>query len=256
MLEQIGGLDLPKQLIDKTDKFLSAIFGQSAKEIGELYADKIRYKRLKNQIEIFKKSIELLEQNGLSPKQLNLKTLVPLIENSSLEEDEILQTKWSILIANIASSPQSDLDPKLVKTLSQMTSLEARVLDSIYDIFINERKIIFDRAIEHKWNRYNTVDEISNERVKIRVDTINKKFEVGKEFIAISLENLITVGVIKYVEPEIEIVDDGSTGNISSKAKGDTDDLSFDLDLVANYYHSDDVYLTTYGKYFVQKCHL
>jgi hypothetical protein len=136
MKEIIESINLPKQILDKAEKLISTIFGPSAKELGELFADKIRYKRLRNQVVIFNKTADLLEKNNLQAKELKLKTLVPLIEQSSLEDDEFLQTKWANLIANMCSTPETGLEPKLVKTLSNLSSLEAQVLDFIYKTYI------------------------------------------------------------------------------------------------------------------------
>jgi len=118
MKEIFDSINLPKQILDKTEKLVSTIFGPSAKEIGELFADKIRYKRLRNQIAIFSKTADLLEKNNLKADELKLKTLVPLIEMSSLEDDDILQNKWANLVTNMCSTPEIGLEPKLVKTLS------------------------------------------------------------------------------------------------------------------------------------------
>jgi hypothetical protein len=254
MKEFLEGINLPKQLLDKTDKFLSTIFGPAAKEMGELYADKIRYKRLKNQVDILEKSMELMERNNLSPKQLNLKTLVPLIENSSLEDDELLQSKWANLIANIASSPETGLEPKLIKTLSQMSSLEARVLDFVYDYFLQERQQLFDRLIDSKWANYKSVEGIKPDRITIREDSIKKQFKLTEEFTIICIENLIALGIIKYEEPEIQIEDDGSKGNLENEDSKGEREVTLDFDLTANYSQSNDFKLTVYGKYFVENC--
>ena len=143
--EIIESLNLPKQILDKTEKLMATLFGSAAKEIGELFADKIRYGRMKNQIKTFKKTVELLEKNNLEARELNLKTLVPLIEKSSLEDEEFLQDKWANLIANISTTPESGFEPKLVKTLSNLSSLEAQAMDFIYDRFLFNRKEEFER---------------------------------------------------------------------------------------------------------------
>jgi len=105
---------------------MKTILGPAANEFGELLGDKVRFRRFKNEVKIFGKARKLVEDNNLDINQLNLKTVVPLIEKSSLEEDEDLQDKWSNLLANMASSPQSGLEPKLVATLSSLSSIEAK----------------------------------------------------------------------------------------------------------------------------------
>ena len=93
MKELIDGLNLPKQILDKTEKLLNTLFGEGFKEIGGIFGDRMRIKRLENQIKILDKANQIMEKNGLKPNQINLKVLVPLIEKSSLEEDEKLQEK-------------------------------------------------------------------------------------------------------------------------------------------------------------------
>ena len=53
MKEIIDGLNLPKQILDKTEKFMAKLFGSATTEYGEIFADKVRFRRLKNQIKIF-----------------------------------------------------------------------------------------------------------------------------------------------------------------------------------------------------------
>lgn len=253
MKELIENLNLPKQVIDKTDKFMTTLFGPSVKEIGELFADKIKYRRLKNQVKIFKRTTELLEENGLQARELNFKTLIPLIENSSLEEDELLQEKWSNLIANMASNPESGLEPKLVKTLSNLTSLEAQVLDFIYAFFKNRREKIFEESKNSKWRNYKSIDDIKLENITIKFSLIKERFKLNDEFAKICVDNLEALGLVKYEDPQIEIDKGFPSGEIVKERDGE-DKVEIDIDISASYINSDDVNLTTYGNYFIKQC--
>ena len=253
MKEIFESINLPKQLLDKTEKFVSTIFGPSAKELGELFADKIRYRRLKNQMIIFSKTADLLEKNDLEANELKLKTLVPLIEKSSLEDNELLQNKWVNLISNMCSTPETGLEPKLVKTLSNLSSLEAQVLDYIFDRFILERKRQFEKSKESKWLNYKTVEEIKTNYVVIKLTWIKEKFKLSDEFAKICVDNLVALGLLKYEEPEIEIENDSRNAEVKdNESMGQYVDL--DLDIYANYNQSDDFNLTTYGNYFINQC--
>ncbi len=249
MKEIIDNLNLPKQLLDKTEKLISTIFGPSAKELGELFADKIRYERLKNQVSIFSKTSNLLEKNNLQAKQLNLKTLVPLIEQSSLENDEILQMKWANLIANMCTSPETGLEPKLVKTLSNLSVLEAKVLDFIYKSFQDERLIKFEKSKDSKYTSYKTVDDIKFNYVCLKFDWVKREFNLTEEFTKICTDNLVALGLIRYEEPEIEI-----ENTSRNTVWNDKDGQYVDLDIYATYNQSDDFYLTSYGNYFINQC--
>ncbi|WP_293691587.1 MULTISPECIES: Abi-alpha family protein [unclassified Spirosoma] len=163
MKEIIQSLNLPKQVLDKTEELMKTLFGPATKELGELFADKMRYRRLKNQINIFNKTVQLLEQNNLKPKELKIKTLVLLLEECSLEEDELLQEKWANLLANIATSPENGLKPRLVKTLSSLNPLEAQILDFSFEETYKNRIEEYERR--KNWGRI--FDSITLEEIKI-----------------------------------------------------------------------------------------
>ena len=253
MKEIIEGLNLPKQILDKTEKFMTALFGPSAKEMSELFADKIRYRRLKNQIEIFNKTIELIDKNNIEVRELNLKTLVPLIEKSSLEDDVLLQNKWANLLANIASSPETGLEPKLVKTLSNLSALEAQVLDYCFNRFKLERERIFEESKKYKWLHYETINDVKLDRVIIKIDWVRDNFKLNDSFSKICIDNLSALGLIRYEQPEIEI-ETSRSKSVLKKDEENGEYVDLDLDVSANYSQSDDFNFSTYGLYFIEQC--
>lgn len=62
MKEIIESLNLPKQILDKTEKLMAKLFGPSIKEFGKLFADNVKFRRLKNQIKTLDKTRVLLEK--------------------------------------------------------------------------------------------------------------------------------------------------------------------------------------------------
>lgn len=254
--EIIKDLNLPKHVLDQVTALAKTLLGPAAKEFGELFADKVRYKRLSNQVTIFKKTAELLERNNLTPRELNLKTLVPLLEQSSLEEDEELQVKWANLIANLASSPENGLEPKLVKTLAQLSILEARVLDYAFQRFGTQRVARFEKnqASPHSWvEKYKSVEDVPIEFVVLSFDKMREQHSLTRQFAKIFIDNLVSLGLLRYEEPEIEIEDNGS----EAESEDDPDmgtEISLSLSLSANYQQSDNFTITEYGLYFVSQC--
>lgn len=249
MKEILEGINLPKQILDKTEKLISTIFGPAAKELGEFFADKIRYRRLKNQVTIFSKTAKLLDDNNLHASELKLKTLVPLIEKSSLEDDELLQNKWANLIANMCSTPETGFEPKLVKTLSNLSALEAQVMDYIYERFLQERITRFEKSKDSKYLKYKTIEDVKLDYVTIQLIWIKKHLELTEEFAKICTDNLVALGLIRYEEPEIEIENE-SRNTVEDDEMGQY----VDLNVYATYNQSDNFHLTTYGNYFVNQC--
>ncbi|GAB4036701.1 Abi-alpha family protein [Spirosoma jeollabukense] len=254
MKEIIQSLNLPKQILDKTEELMKTLFGPATKELGELFADKMRYRRLKNQISIFNKTVYLLEQNNLKPKELKLKTLVPLLEQCSLEENEELQEKWANLLTNIATSPENGLEPRLVKTLSNLTPLEAQILDFSFDEMHKNRAEALEQR--KKWGKpfiNDTLESIKLNSIIIRADNIKKRFKIDDQFISICIDNMILLGLLKYEDPEVEI-DNGSSNGELVENEDKKQKVELDLNVSASFNQSNDFKITPFGRYFVESC--
>ncbi len=251
----IEALNLPKQILDKTEKFMSILLGPSVNEYGELFADKVRFRRFKNQVKIFNKTREILEKNGLEPKELNLKTLVPLIEKSSIEEDELLQDKWANLISNIATTPENGLEPKLINTLSSLSSLEAKILDFIHEDFYIQQQLELARLLKRSFSsRKYTLKDIKLEDITIKFSKVEEHFKLNKEFTKIYIDNLESLGLLRFEEPEIEIDNGSTSADLNENEKDKSQSVDLDLDISAFYNSSDDFHITAYGNYFVNQC--
>lgn len=255
MKDIIESLNLPKQIFDKTSSFISKLFGSSINEFSELFADKVRFVRLKNQVKIFNKTRELLDKNGLEPRELNLKTLVPLIEKASLEDEELLQDKWANLIANISTTPENGLEPRLINTLASLSSLEAKILDFIYEDFDVQRKVRLARMLSIKFRRY-TEKDIKVYDIIIFFNSVKDHFKLDEDFTKIYIDNLESLGLLRYQEPEIEIDNGSSSVDLNDDEEDKTQNIDLELDISASYNSSDDFHLTTFGNYFINQCKL
>ena len=156
------GLELVKGFLDK-------LVGPSIEEVGLLLSDNIKLWRLKNQIKILNKAKKIVENNNLSIKNISLKVLVPLLEYSSLENDESLQDKWSNLLVNIADESSKITTNIYPFILSQLSSIEAKALLDFY------------------------------KEKKIHYEDLYRKFYITDE----QISNLVRLGLIKRSNPEI-----------------------------------------------------
>ena len=122
------------QLADRASEFLGKLVNPPLKELGGLLADKVRFWRFRNQVDIILQAESFLKQKGIQPGKVPLKTLAPLLEHSSWEEDPDMQTKWASLLANAANPSYSyDIHSSYVDVLNQLSPLEARLLDLLFD---------------------------------------------------------------------------------------------------------------------------
>lgn len=249
--EIIKDLNLPKQLLDKSEALLKTLFGSSFEEFGGLIADQVRMRRFKNQIKIFEKAQSLLKEKKLDTKKVSLKVLAPLLEFSSYEEDEKLQEKWSNLVVNILNKEDDVLfQQNCIAILNKMSSSDAQLLDTLYKLLETKRQDRYDLAskrFEQFKNSYYkppaSPKEYELETFQFNIDRLYKDLQIQKEKLDFQISNLITLGLLKW---EIDI-------DVSAK-KSNSDPEDDDIDVDYNVYNNTTFVFTPLGNKFIQVC--
>lgn len=118
------GIDLAKNFLDK-------LIMPAVEETGLLIKDKVTMWKFNNEVKMLTRAKEICEKNGISPKQISLKLLCPLLENASLEEDPILQDKWAILLSNLVDSDQNIQNHVFPYILGQISTNEYLFLERV-----------------------------------------------------------------------------------------------------------------------------
>lgn len=75
----------------------------------------------------------IVEQAGLGIRPVPGRILIPILEHSSLEEDESLRAKWAALLANAATQRDYWILPAYAEILRQLTPKHVAILDWIYE---------------------------------------------------------------------------------------------------------------------------
>ncbi|MGB0942409.1 MAG: Abi-alpha family protein, partial [Marinomonas sp.] len=97
-----------------------------------LAKDQISYWRFNNQIRILNKAKALCDKNSISVKSIPVKLFCPYLEYASLEDDDELQDKWAILLANMVDSQQNIQNHVFPYIMSQLSKDEFNLLESAY----------------------------------------------------------------------------------------------------------------------------
>lgn len=119
--------------IDLVKGFLEKLVGSSIEEAGLIFADNVRLRRFKNQLKIWSEAQKIVESYGINSKQISLKNLVPLLEFSSLEEDDTVQNRWTNLIVNYADADKTYESSIFPWILNQLTSKELSEVEIIFN---------------------------------------------------------------------------------------------------------------------------
>lgn len=128
-------IDLTSSVVEKgielAKDFLEKLVFPAVEETGLLIKEQITSFRFKNQVKILNSSKQYCDLKGISPKAISLKLLVPLLENASLEEDDYLQNKWAILLANMVDSEQNIENHVFPFLLGQISKTEFLILEKV-----------------------------------------------------------------------------------------------------------------------------
>ncbi len=193
----IDGLNLPKHIIESTKSFFRTLLGSAVTETGELFSDKIKFLRFKNQVKTLAKAKKLLYEAGLNPKSINLKVLVPLMEYSSLEEDEEIQDTWANIIANIATDDTDQIfDLKCIRILSELTRDEILFLDSVFGKYVEDTHMMSKFEVED----YSGIPNVS----EVAPYVVFKELGIDLRRGALYINRLISFGFFQSVNPNIK----------------------------------------------------
>ena len=166
--KQEAEIDISAQ---EAEDILDKIVPDSVKNAGGILSDTVRYWRWCNQINILKKVKRKIESEGLNVKKVPLRVLVPLIENSSLEEEEGMQERWANLLAN-AATEKCEINPNWIKILKELSPTEARILDSVYDFSKTESDYEKRKKIQYEKKKAMEIFSIPNEKADLMIENL------------------------------------------------------------------------------------
>jgi hypothetical protein len=132
--------------------FARRILGPLA-EIGDLFSDKVRFLRFKSAAKTLNRAAEIAEENGIAPKAIPMKFLVPFIEDCSLEdENSPFIEQWAALLAS-ASKGFDPLHVAIRDVLKNISAKEAELIGAL-------GTAIQPKLLEDKVSSYQIADHI------------------------------------------------------------------------------------------------
>ena len=272
------GIDLAKNFLDK-------LITPAVEETGLLLKDKVTFWKFKNQVKILNKAKDYCEKNNISTKTIPLKLLCPLLDYSGIEEDEVLQDKWAILLSNLIDSEQNIQNHVFPYILSQISVKEFSELEKVY-IKKNKEKSNLTKELEElkkngnktkiklkqKITELNSQIENTDISTQTLVELQGKKSEASRQLnildstkrriefdiskpIQISpntlkefeLSNVIRLGLVK-IEKEYSTRSQRAEVQETHRFANNYVDIEIDID------SSEEIILTELGELFISAC--
>lgn len=123
-------------LVAPVSEFLGKLLGRPAEELGGWAADVISFRRWKSRVKMLRRAEEIIDASGLTPGEVPLRVLMPVLESGANEERPDMQERWARLLANAATKDQ-EMPAAFPDVLRQLDPVEARVLDHVYDVMMS-----------------------------------------------------------------------------------------------------------------------
>jgi hypothetical protein len=139
---------------EKIADLVNKLAGPLAEEVGMMLGDKVKVYRVKNWIKTAEKTERLLRVAKLPANAVPPRLFLPIMEAASIEDNETLQDMWAGLLAT-ASQDTDTVSPSFVETLKQLTPVEARYLQRLYDDTSSERRKVYPRG--NGWVGHSTI---------------------------------------------------------------------------------------------------
>lgn len=156
---------------EAVNNFFNGIVPDFIKDGVGILSDQMKLWRWSNQIEIIKKAQAKIESSGLVKRQIPLKVLVPIIQNSSLEEDSNMQDKWANLLANAATG-NVEVSPNYAAILNELSPVEVSILERIYDEVNKELDYEKRKALQFDASKLKSMFSISDEKTDLIIENL------------------------------------------------------------------------------------
>ena len=151
------------------------------------------------------KAEEYVKKKNIGINVIQTKILVPLLENASLEEDELMQEKWAFMIGNLADSKQNLQNQIFPYLLSQISLNEYNKLfefseeEKVY--MINHIKLL-DLKKEAKYYYDKQYRDLY-----LKVNQVKQEGFLVNDLEEYEYSNLVRLGLLRQLPPKI-IVDE------------------------------------------------
>lgn len=156
---------------EAVNNFFNGVVPDFIKDGVGILSDHVKFWRWNNQIEIIKKAQAKIESSGLPKRQIPLKVLVPIIQNSSLEEDVNMQDTWANMLANAATG-NVEVSPNYAAILNELSPIEISILEKIY---IEARvEVNYERRRELQFNALKVKEMlgVSDEKIDLIIENL------------------------------------------------------------------------------------
>ena len=128
---------------DKAAGFFAKVFKEPANEISGIITDRLRFIRLKNMLQMEREVNKILAEKKVEDtRAVPPKIALPILEESSLEDDPDLQCLWNHLLANAMNPSFNDeIRYGFTEMIKNITGIEVLILSEFYKVLEKDNQL-------------------------------------------------------------------------------------------------------------------
>ena len=132
------------EIADKAASFFAKVFKEPINEISGIITDKLRFVRWRRMVQMVDEVNKILDEKKVKDtRAVPPKIALPILEESSLEDDPNLQYLWNHLLAN-AMNPHfnNEIRYGFTEMIKNITGIEVLILSEFYKILEKENRLV------------------------------------------------------------------------------------------------------------------
>lgn len=191
------------EVSEKLGAFASKVLGEPIETAAGILGDKLKFMRWERQNRLIDRVNEINRQRGLDGKEIPVppKLAIPIIENASLEENDLLQDLWAKLISSAQDEKTSNsVRSAFIDIIKQLEVTDVLLLNAMFDDYV---KAVGKESIHAQ----------SPGRISFQKQNIMTPLNIDEKTYEDSVDNLMRV---RCVRSEVKIMTSMNIGGESA----------------------------------------
>ena len=128
------------EVSEKVGGFFAKVLGEPIEIATGILGDKLKFMRWERQVRLVDQVQKINQDRGIEGKEIPVapKIAIPIIENASLEENDLLQDLWAKLMSSSQGKESStEVRSAFIDIIKQLEVIDVQILNAMFDGYVN-----------------------------------------------------------------------------------------------------------------------
>lgn len=127
------------EVSEKVGVFFAKVLGEPIETATGILGDKLKFMRWERQVRLIDQVQKINHDRGIEGKEIPVspKLAIPIIENASLEENDLLQDLWAKLMSSAQGKDSSNaVRSAFIDIIKQLEVIDVQILNAMFDGYV------------------------------------------------------------------------------------------------------------------------